>query len=194
MKNIILIFSLLPFLAFGKVCTYNFDADSAKVEFTGYKFTEKVGVKGTFKDFKISAPSKAPSLEGIVGNSSFWLDEMTIDAGKTARNVNIINGLFKEMAGTSIRGVVTNFDKVSKMLTFKLFIGDKTEDVKMVFSHDGERFLAEGKIDLIKIGLKSAFESLSKTCQTFHKGKDGVSKTWSEVALRVTANIKEKCN
>jgi hypothetical protein len=46
-----------------------------------------------------------------------------------------------------------------------------------------KKFTVEGVINLEDFGAQAAVESINKACFDLHKGADGVSKTWSEVAI-----------
>ena len=50
-----------------------------------------------------------------------------------------------------------------------------------------------GNLDLLKVGEEAAWSSLHKSCETQHKGTDGVSKTWTEVELSATVETKGPC-
>jgi hypothetical protein len=54
-------------------------------------------------------------------------------------------------------------------------------------------FAATGALDVLDFGLKTAFDDLHKTCEALHTGPDGVSKTWSEVALQIQAKLISGC-
>lgn len=191
MKLIILTFLSLLNFSYAKDCSYSIKPGSEKIEFTGYKFTSKVGVKGSFKNFVINAPKKSDSIEKIIENSSFWIDQMSLDAGNAARNSNISKGLLKNLPTDSFRGYVKSMrsEGKAKLLDFVLVVGQKQHNVELIYNISENNFLAEGKIDLLDLGYKEGFQALQKLCKAYHKGKDGKSITWSEVALRVSANF-----
>ncbi len=189
----LLVFALFSSFAYGKKCTYTYTGKSQEIKFVGYKFTDKTAVGGTFKDFRIMAPTKASSVEEVFANSSFWIDEMSLDAGKAARNTNIANGLLKNVDGLAIRGRVDSVDKKSKTLVTIINWGGKDHKVKMNYSYAKGMATAKGKIDLLEMGFKKGFDALGKLCKVWHKGKDGVVKTWSEVAIEASLGLSEKC-
>ena len=49
--------------------------------------------------------------------------------------------------------------------------------------------VAKGSIDMLDFALKDAHDSIHQTCEELHRGKDGVSKTWTEVDLTVTGRF-----
>lgn len=176
-------------------CTYKLEKKSEKIGFTGYKFTEKAGVDGTFKSVRITTSENgAESLVKLVGGSSFWIDEKSFDAGNAARNKNITESLWDNIAGTTLSGHVLSINSKNKTLKIRLEMGKKDHDVEMKYTYEKQNFSAEGTIDLIKLGFNDAFSALEKKCAVLHKGKDGKSKTWSDVAIRVSAKITKNCN
>ena len=192
--TIALITLLFSSLAFGKNCTYNFDSASAKIQVTGFKFTEKSGVNGHFKDSMVKAPNTAKKLEGILKNATFWIDETTLEFGKPARNKNILKGLFKNIEGRTIHGHVKSVNSKKNTLLAILHWGGKAHQVNFKYTYTNGVFEAKSNIDIIKLGFQKAFDGLHKLCKVHHKGKDGKVKTWSDVDLKVTANILEICS
>jgi hypothetical protein len=57
---------------------------------------------------------------------------------------------------------------------------------------EGE-FTASGSFDMLDFGLKTAFDSIHQACFEKHKGADGVSKTWTEVEVRIAAKVSKTC-
>jgi hypothetical protein len=184
---------ILSVNAFGKTCNYQLKGGSEKIEFTGFKFTEKTGVSGTFENFKIQTLGSAESIESLIENGSFWIDSFSLDAGKKARNVNIAKGLLSNLGTKSFRGYVKSINPKAKSLQFSLVIGKDIHDVPLKYEVKGNSFSAKGTIDLLALGYKKGFEALQKICNVWHKGSDGVSKTWSDVEIRVSADFAKKC-
>jgi len=178
-----------------KTCTYRL-FDSPELTWTGYKFNNKTPVSGTFKRFEVKTVETAPSVADVLGNGFFYIQTSLIDAGLPARNTNIMNGLFaKLVGGKSIRGLVQSVDAKKQELIMGLWMNGKMHSVPMSYSwaeRDG-KFSLTGSIDLLKMGMNDAFKSLATTCSTWHKGSDGVTKTWSEVALEVKGRIVKEC-
>lgn len=165
-------------------------ATSPKLTFTGYKFTEKAGVSGTFKEIKWSYNSQAKNLEQLLSSASAKIDSFSIEAGKKARNVNITNGLFKNWGGRHIEASLQDIDLENNKLNLVLKIGELTKTVAMNIQRENKTVKLTGTMDLLKLGFSDAFEKLSKICGPVHKGKDGVRKTWPTVDLLVELNLK----
>jgi len=175
-----------------KTCVFSYKPDSVKVFATGYKFTEKKGAKGEFKDIKVDASKTAKSAEELILSTSIDIDTAKFDTGDAGRDNNLREGFFKKMKGPHIVGKVVSYNSgilkvkttmngVSKMLAFN----DKIEGNKYKASTDFDM------VDLFK--MKKPLESLSKVCLQQHKGADGKSKTWSQVSLALEGEIMNSC-
>jgi hypothetical protein len=75
-----------------------------------------------------------------------------------------------------------------------LNLNGQTKDVTMHYDVKNDQdYTATGSIDLMDFKAGEAVSSLNKKCFDLHKGADGVSKTWSEVAINLKGTIKRSC-
>lgn len=160
-------------------------AQGPTFQFTGYKFTEKTGVSGTFTDIKWNY-KKSDDLNKLFSGVKVTVDTHSIDAGKTARNVNIKGSLFKGWGHRYVTLISKNHDEKNKTLNMTLIIGEKTSTLPFKYEKVGDKLVLTGTLDLLNIGYDNAFTALGKMCAAFHKGKDGKTKTWNTVDLKVT--------
>ncbi|MAF90262.1 MAG: hypothetical protein CL674_03240 [Bdellovibrionaceae bacterium] len=168
------------------------DKDSFDFKFTGYKFTEKAGVTGSFKKIEYQTPTKG-ELKDILSKASLAIDTTSIDAGNEARNTNISDSLFKSLVnGKSISAKATKVDTKKKLVYVDLTMGGKTQEVALNYSYKDSILQIEGSIDLLKLGFNKAFNALAEKCGPLHTGKDGKAKTWSDVKILLTAKA-NKC-
>ena len=58
---------------------------------------------------------------------------------------------------------------------------------------DDDMLEANGEFDMLDFGLSDALASIHLACEQLHKGKDGVSKTWPNVGINVSAKIIQDC-
>ena len=63
------------------------------------------------------------------------------------------------------------------------------------YTYESTKGILEAKsvMDMMDFNLKGPFDSIHEACKTLHTGPDGVAKTWTEVALQVTAEVIETC-
>lgn len=161
------------------------DTDKAKLTFTGYKYSDKTGVSGTFKKIDWFAPSEQ-ALTDVLAGSALAIQTASIDAGAQARDVNIKASLFKTlMRGHTIRAVARSISPSAHKLNVDLFMGGGVRPVALDYSTKGGEVILKGTIDLMDLGYTKAFKALADKCHDLHTGEDGQAKTWSDVAIEV---------
>lgn len=159
--------------------------DSTKVSFTAYKTTEKLPVGGMFKKINFTKTnSGATAMEALNGtefsipvSSLFTNDPTGIRDPKLLefffsilKDTELISGIFKVEGDKSSIDVTLNGETQNIPLAY-----EKNGDDKITFS---------GTMDLANWNAMDAVASINKACEILHTGKDGVSKTWSEVAVQ----------
>lgn len=176
-------------VAFAANCPVAIKPGSVKLEWTAYKFTEKKAVPGTFKDVQLTLPppTKKDHLKGL----QFKVDTATVDTGDAARDTTLREAFFNLMKSTVVEGQVTSTSNTS--LTVTMIMNGISRAVPFSLKKDKALYTAQGKIDVLDFALGKSLESLSKVCKELHKGADGVSKTWSTVDLKISAEAVESC-
>ena len=159
------------------------------LKFTGYKFTEKAGVSGTFKKIDWSIPKNTVGSIDFLKNISLKIDTWSIDAGNSARNVNITESLFKNWGDRYINAKAVKLDTQKKVLVMSMSVGKVTKNVEFKYKTDKNKIFFNSEIDLINLGFENAFSKLSELCSALHTGKDGVAKTWSTVDIEVGLDL-----
>lgn len=175
-------------------CRYRLDPDSVRIEWTGYKTTEKLGVKGGFKEVQVRAKERASkSAAAALEGASFSLNPLSVVSGNDARDSSLREEFFKKMAGQQ-----QIFGKLSKVnisdskgeAVLGLTLNSKMQSVPVQLQIDSSRLVRlEGEIDLLNFTAQDALQSLHRKCEELHKGKDGVSKTWSTVSILATGQL-----
>lgn len=161
------------------------DTDKAKLTFTGYKFSEKTPVSGTFKEINWFAPSEQ-ALTDVLAGSALAIQTSSIDAGAEARDANIKASLFKTlMRGHTIRAVARSISPSAKKLNVDLFMGGGVRPVSLDYTTKNGEVVLKGVVDLMDLGYTEAFKALADQCRDLHTGTDGKAKTWSDVAIEV---------
>jgi hypothetical protein len=65
----------------------------------------------------------------------------------------------------------------------------ETKDIPFTYTIVDKIFNMQTTIDVNNWNASAALASLNKVCEDLHKGSDGVSVTWSEVALNITSTF-----
>ncbi len=162
--------------------SYVIDALKSTVQWTAYKTTDKLPVKGTFKEINIlnmNEGSSAPaSLEGL----EFEIPVSSIFTNDTIRDTKLNTFFFAIMENTlSLKGVFTVENETKGNLA--LTMNGLTKDLPFSYEMSQDTILINTKMDLNIWQTQAALESLHQACLALHTGPDGVSKTWDEVAI-----------
>lgn len=159
-----------------------------EINFTAYKFTEKTPVGGQFKKVDIIGGGEGTTIKEAINNTEFSIPVSSIFTKDTSRDFKIKKFFFGIMDAT-------------KLLSGKLVLQDSTNGVaeikmngvtvKLPFTYTivDKTFSMEATMDVNNWNASKALESLNKACFDLHKGTDGVSKTWSDVALKITSTF-----
>ena len=191
--------SVLATPAAHAACTYKVDKNAVKVEWTAFKLTEKVGVTGTFKTTQLTGKSnEASSLTDLAKGLTMKIDGASIESGNPGRNATIsefffqqfkpsgeITGQAKSVEGNDESGTVQiaiTMNGTTKTVPFKYTITPKNE------------VEATATIDMMDFALQGPFDTLHQACEEKHTGEDGVSKTWTDVDLKLTGKFSKSCS
>lgn len=175
-------------------CTYTIK--EAKPEWTAYKYTEKAAVGGTFTKFTLSEAKSAPSFVGAMNELSIEIDASSVESNNPARNKTIAEKYFSLFAPQSvIKGNVLNAKGNEKKGTIAINIDMNGVQKPYSFSYEEKDgvIIASSVMDMMDFQLQKPFDSIHTACKTLHTGKDGVAKTWTEVALRVVVQYEKVC-
>ncbi len=181
-------------------CFYQLDPATVKVTWTAFKTTEKVGVNGNLNEVKVVTPKKAKSLsvllKGVNGSGGFD-DVKKSESGNPGRDQTLFEKFFSLLSkkGQFKGGFATiKGDDQAGKLNLMLSVNSKKGIVPMDYklAADGA-FEATGSFDMLGFGMEKAHASIHQACEQLHKGKDGVSKTWTEVGLKIAATIQKDC-
>lgn len=195
--------SLLPLSAFAakKECRFVVDTGSVKVAWTAFKTSEKTPVQGTLKDLTFKTPVKGgKSLKAVLAQTKAFgqIDsEKKSDSGNPARDLTLFQKFFSLIASQGkVSGAFTHIkgDEKAGQMDLRLDLNGKARAVTMKYTMNSTGdFEASGEFDMNDYGLEAALASIHKACEELHKGKDGVSKTWPNVGVKLTAKINKDC-
>ncbi|TJY36000.1 YceI family protein [Pontimicrobium aquaticum] len=172
--------------------TFSLVKDSTKVKFTAYKTTDKIAIGGEFKKVNITNIGNGETaLEALNGAkfsipvSSLFTNDIT-----NTRDPKILEFFFNVMNDPEfISGVFKVAD--NNTCSIDVTLNGNTETIPLTYTASSDTNLSfDGVMHLEKWDAMEALASLHKACELLHTGEDGVSKTWSEVALHVDILLK----
>ncbi|MEO1012934.1 MAG: hypothetical protein AAFX53_16670 [Bacteroidota bacterium] len=167
--------------------------DSTKVGFTAYKTTEKVAVGGKFTKIDITSTQEGNSaLEALNGTKfSIPVSSLFTNDATGVRDPKILEFFFGVMKNTTL---ITGIFKVSddKTCAIDITLNGETKSIPLNHKMLGDQWLEfNGVMDLENWNALDAVSSINKACEILHTGADGVSKTWSEVAVNAKVLLKQ---
>ncbi|WP_299625248.1 YceI family protein [uncultured Tenacibaculum sp.] len=158
------------------------------INFTAYKTTDKVPVNGIFKKIEITKGGEGNSVKEAMNGAEFKIPVSGLETKDNGRNLKIRKFFFAVMANTvDLTGKIT-IDNDS-LGTAEFTMNSVTEKLPFKYTIKDKVFSMSTTMDIDKWNAQSAIASLNKVCEDLHKGADGVSKTWSEVAINVTTTF-----
>lgn len=159
------------------------------INFTAYKTTEKIPVKGVFTKVEITNDCKGNTIKDAINGAEFKIPISSIETKDTSRNFKIKKFFFQVMENTmALTGKLTLNDDKNGVAEFTM--NGITEKLPFEYSINDTTFSMKTTMDVDKWSAKKAIASLNEVCKDLHKGKDGISKTWSEVSINVTSVFK----
>jgi len=170
---------------------FSIEPATITVKWTGYKTTDKVAVNGQFKEINVvNIKSGMTALEALNGAefsipiSSLFTDEPVRDSKLKQLFFGVMDNTLS-LSGTLILGNdgTGNID---------LLMNGVQQIIPITYIISGQLVELEGTMNLDDWKGQTALASINEACFDLHKGPDGVSKTWSEVAVSAAVYLKKK--
>ncbi|TYA92325.1 YceI family protein [Seonamhaeicola marinus] len=165
--------------------------EATSVKWTAYKTTEKKGVGGEFTTVNFDIKSGASAEEALNGLAfSIPISSLFTNDATNTRDAKIKESFFGSMLDTEIlKGTIKVADtKYVASLTMNGVTHDLPLDVKIT---EERRVTMTGVMNLKDWNALDALAALNKVCFDLHKGPDGVSKTWEDVAIEVSTYLRK---
>lgn len=171
------------------VTGYSIDANKTEVNWTAFKTTEKIPVKGKFTKLNILKNGKGKTLSEALNGAEFSIPVNSIFSNSPDRDNKLKTLFFGVMKNAEIlSGTIHLNDSLSGYVDFSMNGIVET----LPFSHTQ----TENSIEIKTImntdtwQAQAAIASLNQACFDLHKGSDGISKTWSDVAIDISVFFK----
>ncbi|MCK5906667.1 MAG: hypothetical protein KAG37_03705 [Flavobacteriales bacterium] len=159
------------------------------IQWTAYKTTEKIGVKGTFNEFRIENKDKVSSIEEIINTTKFRIPTASVFSGNAPRDILIKTYFFGAMMNTdTIYGNFISAKDGKGQVAIKMNNVEFENNFTYSFKNDSLKINATLLLD--NWNGYTALSSLHEQCFDKHTGPDGVSKTWPDVDLEIISVLK----
>ena len=167
-------------------------AETITVNWTGYKTTSKIPVKGQFKTVEISNSKEATTAIEALNGTVFSLPVSSLFSGDDDRDGKLKQLFFGVMDATvALTGTLNLGDAGTGTVNLKM--NNISKEIPITYIVSGQLVELTGSLDIVNdFGAQTALESISKACFELHKGPDLVSKTWSEVGIDAAIYLRKK--
>lgn len=160
-----------------------------ELTWTAYKTTDKTPVNGTFKTLKFKEQT-GENVADLFNNLEFSIPVSSLftndDTG--TRDPKIKKSFFGEMVDPDVLTGKIMVDNEEYKVQINMNGETNTIPLKVEVS-DSNEVTMTGTMELKDWKALDALSSLNEACFDLHKGGDGVSKTWEDVALEVKAQL-----
>ena len=170
---------------------YTIDLESTVLSWTAYKTTAKVPVTGVFQEVKINNNKPSASVFGVLDGLEFEIPVSSIYSKDSIRDWKLKKYFFGVMKNTlKLTGTLhTEGDTKGKI---SLTMNGLTKDLPFTYEVSDDVIGVNAIMDLSTWQGKMAIESINTVCFDMHKGEDGISKTWNEVAINAQIKVVSK--
>ncbi|MGG8497202.1 YceI family protein [Tenacibaculum sp. TC6] len=160
-----------------------------QINWTAFKTTDKVPVKGQFQKVTITAGGEGETAKDAINNAAFSVPVSSIFTSDTSRDFKIKKFFFGVMDSTELLSGKLVLENDSIGYT-DLTMNGVTKKLPFNYSLDGKTFTMNASMKISDWQAEKALDSLNLACKDLHKGADGVSKTWDDVAIQITSVFK----
>lgn len=161
---------------------YIVDAKNSTVNWTAYKTSDKVPVKGVFTEVNIIKSADAHNQIDVLNGLEFEIPVTSIFSKDTIRDGKLNKFFFEAMKNTlKLKGTFSIEEDGKGKIS--LTMNGLTKDLSIDYSIQGENIEINAIMNVDTWEAQAALTTLNKACNELHSGADGVSKTWNEVAI-----------
>lgn len=167
---------------------YTIDAKTTSINWIAYKTTNKVPVKGKFTEITLNQEKSATPIDAL-NSVKFSIPVASIFTKDTIRDAKLKKFFFGKMVTTdNITGsfALKNDNTGSLMLT----MNGITKELPVIYVIKDQLVTIDGTLNLDNWQAQAALKALDIACKDLHSGKDGISKTWSEVKIEAATYLK----
>jgi hypothetical protein len=169
---------------------YSVDPFLTAINWTAYKTTDKVPVSGKFTLLTLENQNKGNSMVEALNGTKFSIPVSSIYSNNEARDYKLKTLFFGVMKNTNfLSGTLYITDNTSGYADFSM--NGIIEKLPFTYIIEGDKILLTAVMNTDSWQAQSAIASINSACLELHKGADGISKTWSDVAVRIEVYFKK---
>jgi len=167
---------------------YPFSLKKAKntVDWVAYKTTDKIPVKGKFKKITILKKGEGNTAKEAINGTEFSIPVSSIFTADASRDFKLKKFFFGFMDNTKLLSGTLNLSDDTNGIA-SITMNGVTANLPFTYTLEGKEFKLSATMNLDNWNAQNAIESLNVACKELHKATDGISKTWSDVAINITS-------
>jgi len=166
-----------------KTHSYSIDTSGLSLTWTAYKFTDKLGVSGTFDSILFDTKNNTGTIEKILQDAEMIIPTEGVNSANEIRDPKLRTAFFRVFNTDTIRGKILDTENGNGAL--ELNMNNLTNDVEYTYSVKNDTLIVHTHFDLTQWNGEAALKSLNKECYDLHKGVDGISKLWPDVDVTI---------
>ncbi len=161
--------------------SYSMDISGVSLHWMAYKFTDKLGVGGTFDHITIKQGNESGSIEDLLKNAEMTIVTASVNSKNEIRDPKLRTYFFEVFNTDTIIGKILDAKRGSGALELKM--NDISNDVEYDYALKNDTVFLTTHFDLLNWNGDKALNALNKECYELHTGLDGISKLWPDVEV-----------
>ncbi len=162
---------------------YSKDTSGVSLQWIAYKFTDKLGVAGTFDRITFKQENESGSIEDLLKNAEMTIATASVNSNNEIRDPKLRTFFFEVFNTDTITGKILDAEQGSGVLELKM--NDISNDVEYDYTLKNDTLFLTTHLDLQNWNGEKALNSLNKECYELHTGLDGISKLWPDVDVTI---------
>ena len=170
---------------------YSLTEENTTINWTAFKTTKKVPVKGTFYQVSLENNNPAESKLEALNNVRFKIPVSSVFSNDSIRDGKLKKFFFGVMENTSLISGKVHYKGENKGQV-ALTMNGVTENLPVVFIENENEVRIKSTLILNNWNAQKSIHALNLVCKELHTGEDGITKTWNEVEIEVIASFSDK--
>ena len=166
------------------------DTNRSEINWTAYKTTDKVPVRGKFTKLNITKNSQGKTYAETLNGTEFSIPVSSVFSNNADRDYKLKTLFFGVMKNADfLSGIIHINDATSGYVDFDM--NGVVEKLAFAFTTTENAIHIRTIMDTSSWQAQSAIASINNACLELHKGSDGISKTWSDVSIELSVYFKK---
>lgn len=158
---------------------YAIDTSGISVLWTAYKFTNKIGVSGTFNTYLFENKKTSGTVENILNKSKITIPTATVNSSNPIRDFKLETYFFKAFDTPEIKGEIKDAKESEGIINLKM--NRRSKKIPFTYNLEKDTITLFTNLNLTYWKGEEALKTLNNECYELHKGTDGISKLWPDV-------------